>query len=298
MKVLLTGAEGQLGRHLRACVPATVELVTSSRSGGGQPCELNDSHAVTRLLEQVRPDLVINAAAWTAVDQAEDQPVSAHALNVKLPECLAAWCSRHDAALITYSTDYVFSGQPDRAWREDDRPLPQSVYGQTKREGEMAVLCSGGRSLVVRTAWVYSALPGNFLSAILARAGRGEALRVVADQVGSPTWAGQLAQASWLLLDGALGQLKEPELLHVAGQGQMSWYQFATLAVARAAAMGLIPEPVPVEAISSDAWPQKATRPAWSVLDCSRFEQWTGTPSMTVEKALEACMKQWKHAPC
>lgn len=298
MKVLLTGAEGQLGRHLRASVPDSVELVTSSRSGGDQPCDLVNADSLARLLELVRPDLVINAAAWTAVDLAEDQPEAAYMLNAHVPASLSDWCSRHDAALITYSTDYVFDGLPGRAWRESDVTAPQSVYGRSKLEGERAVLASGARSVIIRTAWVYSALPGNFLSAILARAARGEALRVVSDQIGSPTWAGQLAEASWRVLGIVREQVKGPELLHVAGAGQMSWHEFAALAVSRAASIGLVPGPVAVEAISSDAWPQKARRPAWSVLDSSRFEQWVGQPSMTVERALEACLNQWKQAPC
>jgi dTDP-4-dehydrorhamnose reductase len=298
MKVLLTGTAGQLGRHLRASAPSAIELVTSARSGGDRACDLADPEAVESLLEQIEPDLIINAAAWTAVDDAEDHPDAAHRLNADLPGWLADWCGRRDAALISYSTDYVFSGQPGRAWQEGDAPAPDSVYGHSKLAGEQRILASGARALVLRTAWVYSALRGNFLSAILARAATGADLRVVADQVGSPTWAGDLARATWQLVERRIGRLESPELLHVAGVGAVSWHAFAELAVAEAAARGLIEQSVKVEAIGSADWPQKARRPAWSVLDSSRCAALCGQPMMNFEAALNACLDQWTNPPC
>jgi dTDP-4-dehydrorhamnose reductase len=298
MKVLLTGAAGQLGRHLRATAPVSVSLVTSSRRGADQPCDLTDFNAVSEMLDRIRPEAVINAGAWTAVDAAEDEPEAAHRLNAELPGLLARWCGDHDAKLVTYSTDYVFSGQPNRPWLESDPTAPQSVYGRSKLAGEQAVMKAQASALIVRTAWVYSALPGNFLSAILARAARGEDLRVVADQVGSPTWAGSLARASWTLLGSMDSGSGRSEIVHVAGRGAMSWHEFAGLAVNRAAAIGLIPGPVSVAPINSDQWPQKATRPAWSVLDCSRYADLTGEPLMEVESALAECLNQWNQAPC
>lgn len=297
MKVLLLGAGGQLGRHLRASVPPEVELLSSARKHGGLACDLGDSRAVSGLLERVGPELIVNAAAWTAVDAAEDQPEAARRLNAELPACLADWCGRHDAVLITYSTDYVFSGQPGRAWREDDQPSPESVYGRTKLEGEQRVLESGARALILRTAWVYSALRGNFLSAILARAAAGTDLRVVADQIGSPTWAGDLAAATWRLVKRQADRLDGPELVHAAGVGTVSWHGLAETAVARAAEVGVIKRPVRVEAISSGDWPQKARRPAWSVLDSSLCATLGGQPMMNYEMALNACLEQWKNPP-
>ncbi len=298
MSVLLTGSAGQLGQHLRSCAPADVELIGSARKAGDLPCDLLDSEAVRDMLDQVRPDVIVNAAAWTAVDGAEDAPDLAFRLNRDLPALLADWCSDHDAILLTYSTDYVFSGRPGRAWRENDPTGPASVYGRSKLAGEQAVMASGARAYLVRTAWVYSALPGNFLTAILARASQGQDLRVVSDQVGSPTWAGDLARASWLLLQRHGAELQRPVPVHIAGRGAMSWHEFATLAVARAVADGVIGREVMVEPIASAEWPQKAARPAWSVLDCQRYEQWTGEKLMDIETSLAACLSQWGRLPC
>lgn len=298
MKVLLTGSEGQLGRHLRGCVPGSIELICSARRSGDYPCNLADQDAVLDMLDQIQPDAIVNAAAWTAVDAAEDERELAFRLNGDLPALLAKWCSEHDALLLTYSTDYVFNGQPGRAWLERDATDPASAYGHSKLTGEQAVLGSGARAFVIRTAWVYSALAGNFLSAILARAARGENLRVVSDQVGSPTWAGELARASWVLLQRCAGELQQAELVHIAGRGSMSWHQFATLAVARAVAAGVIEQAVEVAPIASSDWPQKAQRPAWSVLECEHYEQRTGDGLMGIETSLTACLSQWNDWPC
>lgn len=298
MRVLLVGAGGQLGHHLTARVPVGIDLVTSRRQGGDYPCDLLDYQSLARLLQHVRPAVIINAAAWTAVDDAEDHPDMALKLNRDLPAALAGWCQANDAGLITYSTDYVFSGHPGRAWREDDPVAPESAYGLSKMAGEREVMLSGCRGLVVRTAWVYSALPGNFLSAILGRAAKGQDLRVVNDQVGSPTWAGSLADASWSLLSRVLAGLDAPELVHVAGQGAMSWHEFADRAVTRATERGLIDKPVTVEPINSDQWPQKARRPVWSVLSTHRYTELTGEQIDDVETALESCLDQWNSESC
>jgi dTDP-4-dehydrorhamnose reductase len=291
---LLLGANGQLGRHLRAEVDG---LTTCARSGADHALDLSEIPAVTELLERLRPEIIVNAAAWTAVDDAEDHEAEAFRLNRDLPAALADWCRRNQALLVHYSTDYVFSGEPGRPWREDDPVSPESAYGRTKLAGEQAIAASGCRALVLRTAWVYSALPGNFVSAILRRAGEGQGLKVVADQTGSPTWAGTLAQATRQLLSRR-DEVAGPELLHVSGQGAMTWHALAERAVQLAAQRGIIPDIVDVEPISSDEWPQKAIRPAWSVLDGSRFEQFTGRALPDCEAALTECLDQWSEPPC
>ncbi|WP_376696899.1 dTDP-4-dehydrorhamnose reductase [Wenzhouxiangella sp. EGI_FJ10305] len=294
MTTLLLGANGQLGRHLRAEIDG---MVTCARSGADHTLDLSDIESVPALLDRVRPDVIVNAAAWTAVDDAEAHESEAFRLNHDLPAALAGWCRGHDALLVHYSTDYVFSGEPGRPWREDDPVAPESAYGRTKLAGEQAIAISGCRALVLRTAWVYSALPGNFVSAILKRAGDGQDLKVVADQTGSPTWAGTLAQATRQLL--SLGQrVDRPELLHVSGQGAMTWHALAERAVQLAAERGIIPDIVGVEPIGSDQWPQKARRPAWSVLDGSRYEQLTGQRLPSCEQALTECLDRWSKAPC
>ncbi|MEE4329377.1 MAG: NAD(P)-dependent oxidoreductase, partial [Wenzhouxiangella sp.] len=201
MRILLTGAHGQLGRHLVRSCPDDVELIATDRDSPQHAVDLADRAGVFELLDSVRPDVIVNPAAWTAVDAAEDHEDQALILNRDLPGWLADWSRANDCGLISYSTDYVFDGQPGRGWVESDPCRPQSAYGRSKRAGEEVLLASGVRCLILRTAWLHSALPGNFLTAILERAARGEDLRVVDDQIGSPTWAGTLAAATWTLLE-------------------------------------------------------------------------------------------------
>lgn len=294
MTALLLGANGQLGRHLRAEIAG---LVTCARSQADHELDLSEAEAATSLLERVRPEIVINAAAWTAVDDAEEHETEAFGLNRDLPAALADWCRRREALLVHYSTDYVFSGQPGRPWREDDPVAPESAYGRSKLAGEQAIAASDCRALVLRTAWVYSALPGNFVSAILKRAGQGQALKVVADQFGSPTWAGTLARATQALIERA-DRIEQPEILHVTGQGAVSWHELAVQAVQTAAGHGIIECEVDIEPIGSDQWPQKARRPAWSVLDGGRFERFTGQCLPDWNVALAECLEQWSRDPC
>lgn len=294
MTTLLLGANGQLGRHLRSEIDG---LITCARSQADHALDLSDIAALLALLDRVQPQVIVNSAAWTAVDDAEDHEAEAFRLNHDLPAALADWCGRSNALLVHYSTDYVFSGEPGRPWRESDPVAPESAYGRTKLAGEQAIAASGCRALVLRTAWVYSARPGNFVSAILRRAAKGQNLKVVADQTGSPTWAGTLAQATRHLLALA-GQVKRPELLHVSGQGAMTWHALAERAVQLAAGRGIIPAVVDIEPIGSDQWPQKAQRPAWSVLDGSRYEQFTGRSLPDCEHALAECLDQWSKTPC
>jgi dTDP-4-dehydrorhamnose reductase len=296
MRILLTGCEGQLGRHLAPRLARFGELFRTDHRGGDFECDLSDRRLVDKTLNRVQPDVVINPAAWTAVDRAEDEPGFAARLNAELPGWIARWCVEHDAFLVHYSTDYVFSGEPGRAWREDDEPAPGNVYGETKLRGERAIRDAGARAVILRTAWLYSHYPGNFISAILARALEGRALTIVADQIGSPTWAGHLADATADVLDRRDRLEDGTRIFHVAGRGRMSWYEFGELAVTRAAALGLLPESVDVAPIESANWPQKARRPLWSVLDCTRFERFTGRELPDVEHGLEACLNHWKES--
>lgn len=297
MRILLTGCAGQLGRHLAPRLAGLGEVIGTDRAAGDFRCDLSDRRLLDKSLARVRPDMVVNPAAWTAVDRAEDEPTMARRLNGEMPGWLGEWCASHDVPLVHFSTDYIFSGQQERGWTEADAPAPQSVYGQTKLDGERAIEASGADALIVRTAWLYSHFPGNFLSAILTRAARGEDLTVVSDQVGSPTWAGHLADAVLELIRRRADIGSGLQRFHVAGRGCLSWHGFAKLAVDRAARTGVIPAPVEVEPIASARWPQKARRPVWSVLDCARYETLTGLRLPTVEDGLDACLETWKENP-
>lgn len=298
MRILLTGCRGQLGRHLAPRLARIGEVVQTDREGGDFQCDLSDKRLLNKTLHRVKPDMVVNPAAWTAVDQAEDEPELAARVNRDMPEWIARWCAENDALMLHFSTDYVFSGRKDRAWNESDEPSPGNVYGQTKLDSERAIAATGARSIIIRTAWLYSHFPGNFLSAILTRAGRGQTLKIVSDQFGSPTWAGHLADASVALLERGDRLPERCSLFHVAGNGCMSWHEFGQLAVKRAVEIGALDKSVPVEPIESANWPQKARRPVWSVLDCSRYTAFSGLELPSVEQGLDECLAFWKESIC
>jgi len=299
MRILLTGSGGQLGRHLKPRLESLGAIIATDRGTVGDfQCDLSDRRLVDKMLNRVRPNLIVNPAAWTAVDQAEDEPEASLRLNRDLPGWLGEWAAAHDAVLTHFSTDYVFSGAVDRGWRENDAPSPGNVYGRSKFEGEQAIQRSGATALIVRTAWLYSRYPGNFLSAILTRASQGKSLTIVNDQTGSPTWAGHLADATVALLTRRDSLPDRCTLMHVAGAGQMTWYEFGRMAIRQAAELGLIDHSVEVAPIASAAWPQKARRPTWSVLDCDRYAEFTGLPLPTVEQSLKACLNEWRSMQC
>lgn len=302
MKILLTGANGQLGRHLRFGLAPVGKVVTTARSrqdlSVDHPCDLADVDSLEAMLDQVSPDVIVNAAAWTDVDGAERNPAGALVLNRDVPTGLADWCKRHDRFLLHFSTDYVFDGRSETPLNEDAPVGPINQYGQSKRAGEVAILESACRSVILRTSWVYSALPGNFLTAIFNRARQGQPLRVVDDQIGNPTWAGTLARAAARAVSMAPGRPPVSGLFHVSCRGPMSWQGFARLALDQACRRGLLEQSVPLEAISSDEWPQVARRPAWSVLDPSRFEQEMEFPMPDVPAALDQCLATWGEYGC
>lgn len=298
MRILLTGCMGQLGQHLLPRLKTLGEVIRTDREGGDFACDLSDRRLLEKSLHRVRPDLVVHPAAWTAVDRAEDEPDLAMRVNRDLPGWIAQWCAAHEAQMLHFSTDYVFSGRADRGWREDDKPAPGNVYGQTKLESERVIAESGAQAVIVRTAWLYSHLPGNFLSAILQRAASGAPLTIVSDQIGSPTWAADLADACLAILERRDALPAGTSIFHVAGSGALSWYEFGKRAVERALEAGVLRRPVAVDPIASANWPQKARRPVWSVLDCSRYEAFTGRRMPSVDDALDGCLKRWRAEAC
>lgn len=274
--ILLLGANGQLGTELRRSLAPLGELVAATRRGilpDGTACERADfdlPETLPALLERIAPAIVVNAAAYTAVDRAEEEPDAADRANARAPAALAAACADLDALLVHYSTDYVFDGTGDRPLREEDAVAPLGAYGRSKLEGERAIGRSGCRHLVLRTAWVYALHGQNFLRTMLRVGAEREHLRVVADQVGSPTPA-------WLIADATAAILRQgvsgSGVRHLVAGGRTSWHGFAEEIFAQAHARGMLQRIPRVEAITTGEYPTPAPRPAWSVLDSSRLVQ-------------------------
>jgi dTDP-4-dehydrorhamnose reductase len=256
MRILLAGRRGQVGVELEPLLGRRGELTALDRDA----LDLSDAMAIRRVVRELQPGLIVNAAAYTAVDRAESEPEPAARVNAAAPAVLAEEAKRAGALLVHYSTDYVFDGRQRTPYREDDATNPLSVYGRTKLEGEKAVRASGARHLIVRTAWVYGE-GRNFVNAILAKAAAGEALRVVDDQRGAPTWARDIAAKTVDLLEK-----KQESLFHVTAEGEASWHEVAR------EILKLKGLDVPLAAIPTREWPTPARRPAYSVLDNSRLQ--------------------------
>ena len=260
-RALVLGAAGQLGRACMDCVPETMVAEGFSRV----TCDVTDDAALRRVIDEVDPQIVINAAAYTAVDAAEDDPESADAVNANAPAMLGALCARRGLRLVHISTDFVFDGRANRPYAPAADPAPLGVYGASKWRGEQAVLTSGASHAVVRTSWVYGPGGRNFVLTMLRLMREQGTVRVVNDQIGSPTSARGLAEICWLLaLNGDAGGV-----LHWSDIGAISRYDFACGIHDDALALGLLSTPATIEPISADAFPTKAQRPAYSVLDCS-----------------------------
>jgi dTDP-4-dehydrorhamnose reductase len=266
VKTLITGTTGQLGRALLAAAPPDVQVVPADRS----VLDITDADAVTAFVAREEPALVINAAAWTAVDLAEQAPTEAFVANRDGPGHLARALRGSDARLIHVSTDYVFDGTASTPRRLEDVPKPLSVYGLSKLAGERVVRATlGARSLIVRTAWMYDAHGNNFVNTMLKQMRDGRSLRVVADQIGSPTSARSLAQAIWV------ASAAEPfeGIAHCTDAGVASWYDVAVAIQQEALALGLLQAPVAITPIRTIDYPTLAARPPCSVLDCT--ETWS-----------------------
>jgi dTDP-4-dehydrorhamnose reductase len=272
VKVLITGAAGQLGRELLASVPAGVEVVALDRAA----LDIADPDAVTKALDRHAPGVVLNAAAYTAVDRAEDETRQTYLVNAVGAANLADGARQLGARLIHVSSDYVFSGAGNRPCQPLDAMNPLGAYGRSKRDGEVAVLEAGGDALVLRSAWLYSVYGANFVRTILRLARERGHLRVVWDQVGSPTWAAGLARIMWQLAE----RRDVTGILHHADAGMASWYDFAVAIVDEAAHRGLLPSVVPVEPIATTDYPTRAPRPAFSVLDAGRTRELLGLPAV------------------
>ena len=260
--VLLFGAAGQLGHELTSRLHVLGPVTALTR----QDIDLSNAAALRSLLQAQRPAVIVNAAAYTAVDKAEQEPALAQAINVTAPSVMAEEVARSGAVLVHYSTDYVFNGQATRPYLETDPTDPQSVYGRTKRDGEQAVIQSGARYVLLRSSWVVGAHGQNFLKTMLRLAQERDSLRVVADQVGVPTSSAWMAETTVLALQQGLNGL-----FHLTPEGQTTWHAYAQFVLQQAQSFGwtLKATPKQVQAITTADYPLPALRPAYSMLESS-----------------------------
>jgi dTDP-4-dehydrorhamnose reductase len=288
-KALVTGAAGQLGQALLATAPAAWEVVGC----GADALDITQPDRVEAVLDRERPALILHAAAYTRVDAAEADAERAHAINAAGAAHVAENARRLGARLIYVSTDFVFDGTQGRPYTPDDLPNPLNVYGRTKLAGERAVArILGDAALIVRTAWVYSASGHNFAQTMLRLMRERDAVGVVSDQVGSPTWAHSLAVALWVASD-------RTELRGVhqwTDAGVASWYDFAVAIQEEALALGLLTRAVPVRPLRTDEYPTPARRPPYSVLDTSRTAAALGLPARHWRANLRQMLQGLKRA--
>ncbi|KAA1190622.1 dTDP-4-dehydrorhamnose reductase [Pseudohalioglobus sediminis] len=258
-RVLVTGAGGQLGRELQRSVPDGVDCLALGR---GQ-LDIADSAAVSRVVGEQRPEVLINAAAYTAVDQAETEADAAMRINAEGAGNLAAACAEHGVRMLHISTDFVFDGNSSTPYTAEAATSPLGEYGRSKLAGEEAVRNALPAAVIMRTAWVYSAFGGNFVKTMLRLMAERDTLSVVADQVGTPTWANGLARALWQVVDRPTLQ----GIYHWTDAGVCSWYDFAVAIAEESAALGLLDCAPRVLPIPGSAYPTPARRPSFSVLD-------------------------------
>ncbi len=276
VRILLLGSRGQVGWELQRALAPLGELTALDRRGTGPwQADLSQPERLAPMLDALAPQLIVNAAAHTAVDRAESEPGLAHAINAAAPGELARWAAAHDATLVHYSSDYVFDGSGHTARSEDAPTGPLSVYGRSKLAGEEAIRASGCRHLILRTSWVYAARGGNFARTMLRLAAERDELRVIADQVGAPTGAELLADVTAHALRALAVDPTLAGTYHCAAAGETSWHGYACHVIEWARAHGHPVKVAPdaIRAIPTADYPTAAARPLNSRLDTSRLQR-------------------------
>jgi len=280
MKVLITGAGGQLGGALQRTAPASAEL----NAIDVEDVDLTDAAMLRARLAVEAPDMILNAAAYTAVDKAEEEEDAAHAINCEAVAVMAEAMATSGGKLVHVSTDFVFDGAQSRPYRPDDERAPLSVYGRTKAAGEDHLRAE---DLLVRTAWVYEAGGQNFVRTMLRLMNERDVLNVVVDQIGSPTWATGLARTIWGLVEAdASGSY------HHADSGAASWYDFAVAIAEEAQALGMVDTVPEIRPIPTADYPTPARRPAFSLLDCSATRDVLGDAPVHWRSNLRAMLRE------
>jgi dTDP-4-dehydrorhamnose reductase len=261
VKALILGANGQVGKALARAAPSDSRAVALRR----EDCDIASPSEVRRAMKRFNPDVVFNAAAYTAVDRAENEEDAALAVNATAPRTIAVCARACGARLVHLSTDFVFDGTASRPYRPEDSPNPLNVYGRTKYQGELGVIDAAPGALIVRTAWVYAAGGRNFVTTMLRLMKESGSVRIVDDQIGTPTSADSLAGALWKLATSGVSGIH-----HYTDAGIASWYDFGVAVSEEAAALGLIESPRDVVPIPTADFPTDARRPPYSVLDKSQ----------------------------
>lgn len=298
MKILLLGATGQVGCELLRTLPPLGEVVCAALGGelpDGSHCidvDYTRTASLAAAMDDVGADVIVNAAAYTAVDRAEDEPDLADRINHGAVAEIGAWTAHSGARVVHYSTDYVFDGASARPYREDDPTEPLGVYGRTKLAGEQALRESGARHLLLRTAWVYAAHGHNFLRTMLKLAGERDELRVVSDQIGAPTPARLIAETTTTALRAWLDRDEIGGTYHVVSAGRCSWFDFAVAILRGAVERGLMARLPRIDPIATADYPTRAHRPAYSVLACEKLERALGIQLPSWESGLAGVLDE------
>jgi dTDP-4-dehydrorhamnose reductase len=295
MRILLTGVTGQVGQALRESLHSFGSVIAADRS----MLDLSHPDRISTALDSFSPDLIVNPAAYTAVDQAEDESELAHRVNAEAPSFMARWAALHGVPMVHFSTDYVFDGSGDHPWREGDSTGPLSVYGASKLAGEAAIREAGGSHLIIRTSWIFAASGRNFLTTIARLAREREELRIVADQFGAPTSARSIAEGLIAILsslskheDDSLVERFERRfceadgLVHMSTSGETTWHGFAGAIVDGLRGRGIFLSVKDLVAIDADDFPAKAVRPRNSRLALARLQSVFGIRMPTWQDAL------------
>lgn len=269
-RILVLGSNGQVGWELQRSLAPLGQLILHNRT----TCDLADENTLARVISESTPQIIVNAAAYTAVDRAETEQEAAYQINSKAVALMAKIAADRNALLVHYSTDYVFDGTKNGAYNELDAPNPLSVYGASKREGELAIIESGCAHLIFRTSWVFAARGNNFAKTMLRLASSQSTLRVVADQWGAPTSAELIADVTAHAIRNM--QLAQSGIYHLAASGETNWHQYAQFVIDHAAAMGAAIKTTAIEAITTADYPTPAKRPANSRLDCTKLQSTFG----------------------
>lgn len=274
MKILLLGKNGQVGWELQRSLAPLGELVALGSQSQHYCGDMTNLEGIAKTVRDVAPDIIVNAAAHTAVDKAESEPDLAHTINTLAPSVFAQEAKRSGAWLIHFSTDYVFDGSGDKPWLEDDATGPLGVYGKTKFHGEEAIIASGCKHLIFRTSWVYAARGNNFAKTMLKLAQTRDALNVINDQFGAPTGADLLADVTAHAIRVVLQRPEVSGLYHLVASGETTWYEYANVVIdfARQAGVDVKVAAEAVQAVSTTAFPTPAVRPLNSRLDTSKLK--------------------------